>query len=428
MRIGSPAFSQPSYRLAFVGLSAALLALMLAVAPRFGATWDEPQQRGKALRLLAYLSGRTATLNEPIDGAHLYGAPFDIVAAALEPVVPADPYVIRHEVIAVVGWTCILLTGLLADRIFGPPHGLLAMALLAASPPFFAHAMNNPKDLPFAAVSTAVLLIFWTMGSRPPWASPRALVLLALVIGLGLNVRAGALLFIGYLAAVCGYWLMRGPLTLRDLLKAAASVASVLAIAVAIGWVGWPWAYQHPIRAPFMAMSELGHFAWPGSVLYDGASYAASSLPGDYVPRWLWLTLSPVVLAGLALSSLALARAETRDAAVLLWGAALFPIFYVIGTHASLYDGVRHLLFIFPLLFIISASGWVAVWRSAGRWRPGVALIATLGLLEPVAFQVRNHPNQTTYIQPLAGGPAYAFARYRSGLLGQLPARGACDG
>ena len=108
---------------------------MLAVAPRFGATWDEPQQRGKALRLLAYLSGRTATLNEPIDGAHLYGAPFDIVAAALEPVVPADPYVIRHEVIAVVGWTCILLTGLLADRIFGPPHGLLAMALLAASPP-----------------------------------------------------------------------------------------------------------------------------------------------------------------------------------------------------------------------------------------------------------------------------------------------------
>ena len=263
VRIVSPPFSQPGYRLAFVGLSVALLALMLAVAPRFGATWDEPQQRGKALRLLAYLSGRTATLNEPIDGAHLYGAPFDIVAAALEPVVPADPYVIRHEVIAVVGWTCILLTGLLADRIFGPPHGLLAMALLAASPPFFAHAMNNPKDLPFAAVSTAVLLIFWTMGSRPPWASPRALVLLALVIGLGLNVRAGALLFIGYLAAVCGYWLLRGPLTLRDLLKAAASVASVLAIAVAIGWVGWPWAYQHPIRAPFMAMSELGHFAWP---------------------------------------------------------------------------------------------------------------------------------------------------------------------
>ena len=230
--------------------------------------------------------------------------------------------------------------------------------------------MNNPKDLPFAAVSTAVLLIFWTMGSRPPWASPRALVLLALVIGLGLNVRAGALLFIGYLAAVCGYWLLRGPLTLRDLLKAAASVASVLAIAVAIGWVGWPWAYQHPLKAPFLAMIELGHFAWPGSVLYDGASYAASSLPGDYVPRWLWLTLSPVVLAGLALSSLALARAETRDAAVLLWGAALFPIFYVIGTHASLYDGVRHLLFIFPLLFIISASGWVAVWRSAGVGDP----------------------------------------------------------
>ena len=41
---------------------------------------------------------------------------------------------------------------------FGPPHGLLSMALLAASPFYIAHAVNNPKDLPFATVTTAVLL------------------------------------------------------------------------------------------------------------------------------------------------------------------------------------------------------------------------------------------------------------------------------
>ena len=310
------------------------------------------------------------------------------------------------------GWTCLLLTGLLADRVFGAPHGLLAMVLLAASPPFFAHAMNNPKDLPFAAVSTAILLIFWAMGSSPPWASPRALVLLALVIGLGLNVRAGALLFIGYLAAVCGYWLMRGPLTFRDVLKAAASIASVLAIAVAIGWVGWPWAYQFPLKAPFVAMRELGHFGWDGTVLFRGISYPGTAVPSDYVPRWLWLTVSPILMAGLALVPLVL-RTRNRDSTVALGAAVVFPILYVMGTRATLYDGVRHLLFVFPPLAILAAAGWVAAWQSATRvWRPLVAVLAILGLLEPAIFQWRNHPNQAAYIQPLAGGPRAVFAQY----------------
>ena len=32
--------------------------------------------------------------------------------------------------------------------------------------------------------------------------------------------------------------------------------------------------------------------------------------------------------------------------------------------------------------------------------------------MEPALFQWRNHPNQTAYIQPLAGGPRAAYAQY----------------
>ena len=44
----------------------------------FGATWDEPQQRAKGQHLLAYLTGASPVLIDPIDGAHLYGAPLDL--------------------------------------------------------------------------------------------------------------------------------------------------------------------------------------------------------------------------------------------------------------------------------------------------------------------------------------------------------------
>jgi hypothetical protein len=33
-------------------------------------------------------------------------------------------------------------------------------------------------------------------------------------------------------------------------------------------------------------------------------------------------------------------------------------------------------------------------------------------MLEPLVFQVRNHPNQIVYFTPLMGGPKAAFARY----------------
>ena len=402
-----------TYRRVFVGLSLSLLALMLAVAPDFGATWDEPQQRAKALRLLAYLSAPNATLHEPLDGAHLYGAPFDILAAALEPIVPADPYVIRHEVIAVLGWLCLVTTGILADRLFGPPHGVAAVVVLAAWPTFFAHAMNNPKDTPFAAVATAILLaLAWTR-ARPPWTSWRIMLVLIGLIGLGLNVRPGALLFVGYVAAVVGYSLFRSASTLDQSLRAGAWLLGILAGSIAIGWIAWPWAYQHPLEAPFKATIELGHFGWAGTVLFDGVSYPGRSVPADYVARWFWLTLPPVTMVGLAASVLLLRIPDRRDPALALWGAIAFPVLFVVGTRATLYDGVRHLLFVFPLLAILAAAGWIAAWRSARPlMRAAIAAAAAAGLIEPIAFQVRNHPNQTVYIQPLAGGPAGAYARY----------------
>ena len=48
--------------------------------------------------------------------------------------------------------------------------------------------------------------------------------------------------------------------------------------------------------------------------------------------------------------------------------------------------------------------------------RRHVALAAaaalTIGLAEPLVFQIRNHPNQTVYFSPIIGGPRGAFGRY----------------
>jgi hypothetical protein len=398
---------------AFAALAAGLLVLMLTVSRDFGATWDEPQQHAKAHALVDYLAGRTPTLNVPIDGAHLYGAPLGVLAVLLEPVVPADPYVIRHTLIAVTGWLGLVLCGLLADRLFGPPHGLLSLVLLAVCPRYMADAMNNPKDLPFATVATAVLLALTYVTDRPPFVSGRLATLLAVVVGIGLNVRAGALLLLGYAGVVLLYRLLSAQPPLTESAKAVLRLGAAGLGSLLLGWVAWPWAYAHPLSAPFTALQELGHFGWAGTVLFDGREYAGTSLPGDYVVRWLWLTSPPVLLIGLGLSLVRTRDTADRDRVVALLGTVLFPLVYVIGTRATLYDGIRHLLFVLPPVAVLASAGWIGALRlprSAGRLAVAAALAS--GMAEPVIFQVRNHPNETAYIQPLAGGPRRAYARY----------------
>jgi len=399
--------------LVFWGVCTALLPVMVALSFDFGATWDEPQQRQKAHHLLAYWQGRTIALEVPIDGAHLYGAPIDVVAAALEQYVAADPYVIRHGLIAAVGWLGAVLTGFVALRLFGLSEAFLSLVLLAANPLYIAHAMNNPKDLPFATAATAWLLMLTRLPAAPPFITPRQVAILAGILGFALNIRAGALLLWAYLCVLIGYRALNARISpLRAAITLGPRLLVILAGAIAIGWIAWPWAYADPLTAPFRALAMLSRFPWGGEILFDGLVYSGRAVPDSYVPQWLWMTLPPVVLIGAAASLLVL-RTSAQAQTVGLWSVAAFPVLYVMGTRATLYDGIRHLLFILPPLTVLAAAGLVHLVRLSPT-RVHWAALALIGLAvaEPLAFQWRNHPNQTAYIQPLAGGPRAAFGRY----------------
>src|SRR4029453_16955127 len=108
--------------------------------------------------------------------------------------------VVRHLLNAFVGWLGIVLCGLLAARLFGPTTALLAMVLLTATPRYFGHSMNNPKDIPFAAAATLVLYVLCRLRERPPFFTYRTALAMALSLGLALNIRPGALLFLVYLS------------------------------------------------------------------------------------------------------------------------------------------------------------------------------------------------------------------------------------
>jgi hypothetical protein len=393
----------------------ALLPLMIWASADYGATWDELPRQAYGERIWRYYEGRLQLDRFRADGSgsHLYGGLFEVVAIALQRQLDADPYRLRHGLNACVGWLGIVFCGVLASRIAGPRAAALAMLLLSVTPPYWGHAMNNPKDIPFAAAATAALAAMAAVPAIHPLLTWRRAVLLGLAIGAALAIRPGGLLFLGYAGVVLLVQGVRARLTHRQMAATALGYACVVAIATTVPLPFWPWLQREPYLGLLSAAAEVSHFEWRGTMIFMGADEHSMRLPWYYVPVWLGISMPLVVLGG-ALLSVTQLRPGAR-AGLGAWGllaAVLFPIAYVIARQATLYDGLRHLLFVVPPLCALAALGWLHALARPRRAAAIAGAVLAVGIAEPVVFSLRNHPNEVVYFNPLVGGPRGAVGRY----------------
>jgi hypothetical protein len=186
----------------------------------------------------------------------------------------------------------------------------------------------------------------------------------------------------------------------------------------------WPWAQLAPLQNPLRALREFSGFPRV-PVLFDGESVASTDLPRTYVPRLLALTLPEFYLVAWVLGVAALAAgafpaaARRRGRVVrVAWVASLavLPLAWAILGRTPLYNGLRHLLFVVPILAVLAALAVIAAVRRLGRRTlvPGLALLAGSLVLAGVDM-VRLHPYQYVYFNRLlAGGLAAAVSRYET--------------
>lgn len=397
---------------------------MVWLSQGFGFTWDErfQQKYGEEIWDYAHGSLPRSTFDTNLGNQYLYGGLVEILCVTVQHLFPrADAYVVRHMVIAVFGWSGIVFCGLLAGRAFGPRAGWLAAALLAVSPRYIGDAMNNPKDAPFAALTMAALYFALTIDERPPFFSWKQAAKLGAAIALAINVRPLGLMLLGFgggivLVYVVGRTLRSpDPERWRPVGATVVRLAVMVALAIPLGTVAWPWAQAQPFIRPIQAFLIAARADWAAGfdVVYAGEVYGAGELPWHYVPRWLLMALPPVVVAGVVLAGLVWlgsTRARLSALALVLFIAA--PIAGAVWRHATIYDGIRHVLFIVPPLTVLAAAGWSAALSSSGRRRIVVIALLALGIGEAAGYQLANHPNQIVYFSPIVGGPRAAFARY----------------
>ena len=350
-------------RLAWI-LFAGLTVAVFLTFQHYGITFDEEVQNTYGDLILRWYATRGAD-----DGAltfsnlYLYGGLFDTLASLANLISPFGVYETRHLLNGLVGVIGVIGCWKLARVMGGPRAALFAATMLALTPDWYGQMFNNPKDIPFAAAMTWSTYFTVRLAHRLP-SPPLALVLkLGLAIGLALGTRVGGvLLFVTLAFTVAGFVALEAAMPAHRARlwwtgrQIATNLWPVLPTAFVVMLVWWPWAQQNPIGHPLEALAEFSHFPMEFDFAFFGTWLSTTDLPWYYIPAFLAVKLpEPMVLLLVVAAVMAPFRLSRMRLPTMSFAFALFfPPVYIVATHAVLYDNIRHVLFLIPLLAVVA--------------------------------------------------------------------------
>ena len=327
-----------------------------------------------------------------------------------------------------------LAIALWARNAFGPGAAILALALYAFDPTVTAHGHYVKNDLP-ATLFCFLAVIAWSAFLTRP--GLRLLALAGAAVGLAVATKFSALFLFPVLAILYAirWWQGQKGLSLRhgigSLLAAALLAAGVVLLVYAVP----AWSHGARLggidarvcrdlldRDPARAMARLVSRGMPhahpfleGLLVYVDHNTVGhpSYLLGMHGTQGWWYyfpvafavktpaaTLAILALAGLLLLG-KLWRMRIR-AVAFPWFVASVPvaIFCAFSMRSRLDIGIRHLLPIWPFIFILAAA---AVTRARFPGRTAIIALLVAGL---AAESVSICPHYLAFFNFLAGGPA----------------------
>lgn len=410
-----------SARIATAAFFAALVLLGFGVYKDYGLAWDEPLAQLNGRVSLAYVLGWNEDLFTYWDRS--YGVLFDLPFAFAEwyrQLPSRELYFLRHIVsflFFAVG--VFFFYRLCLQRWRSPWFALFGAACLVASPRIFAEAFYNSKDIHPLVLA---IICFYTLTQFLTQPDARRMLLHAIPSAAFIAIRlpgvfVPALTLVAAVLHLAAHGAMR-----REGRKMAALLAGYLGAMALLTILFWPYLWRQPLAHFMEAFAVMSQFsAWAdGMVLYWGEFLKAGELPWHYLPVWIIITTPLLYLAGFCagLGSIIRrflihtkkeCREHLMDLLVIAWLCG--PIVAVIALGSVVYDGWRHLYFVYPALLYIALAGFHAVTGAAKALagddrRKAFAILAAAAVLHFGAvssFMVRNHPYQNVYFNVLAG-------------------------
>lgn len=390
-----------------LGVLAVVFALGVATAADFGLANDQLTQYRVGQFTVEYVLGETDNLLR--HNLRYYGAVFEVALRAVERMLGLTDfqqiflsrYILSHCFFLLGAFACYLL----AKRLFQSRLlALCAMLFFLCHPRLHGHSFFNSKDTPFLSMfAIALLLAHWALGRG----GVRAHAVLGVWIGLIGSVRPIAFLLIALVALAQSVDFLRA--CRRERMRfLIASAAQTLAAAAAF-FIALPYLWGAPVERFaqwFGLMADHTHVV--GS-LFMGELITTNDRPWHYLPVWFAVTTPPLVMvlaliggvafAARVVGSPSVALVNTRlGFEMLLAASVVASVVIVTFWIGNVYNGWRHLYFVYAPVCLFACGGLAWLAANAGRRLAALGVaVAVLGLVPAVGWVAVLHPHQHVY-------------------------------
>jgi hypothetical protein len=243
-------------------------------------------------------------------------------------------------------------------------------------PYLLGHSFVNVKDVPFLfawLLCTNIYLKILQLWHEEFSCSKKQVLLQFFLLGLAtawlLSIRiSGLIIFIEYAACFLVYLLL-GKCRFKQLISIGRVVAFGLPFAIGV-FVLYPVFWHNPLEA-VNAIQYMSQHPWDGNTLTAGKFLAPRQATYFYIPAWLLVKLPLVIMLGLIMIPFVFYREIKNikysafnlpfiNLIALFISVALILLTLVI-IKAGLYNELRQILFIFPLIYILGFVGFYLI-------------------------------------------------------------------
>jgi len=390
----------------------------------YGVSWDESVEHYYGVVNIKYIAKRfhlAASAGQPMPDLATYpdrdhGPAFDILVPIISRLFTSDTpraYMLtRHLLIYsafVLGVWSLYCLG--RNRFNSWRFGLAGALALVLSPRLFAEGFYNGKDIVFLTLFALGMLFLTQLLERP---TVTRAALLGVATGLAIDVRILGLLLVAFTLGMLALELFFRPRAEVPRWRWLA-VGGVYLIAATVCTVaGWPYLWDAPLTNFWDAFQRLSRYPWLMSNFYLGQFVAGDQLPWHYAPVWILIT-TPLPYTCACVAGLVAwvstwwqagwvgLRSRENRLDLLFVGWLLGPILLVIVLRSVLYDGWRHLYFVYPALLLLALRGIYALCQAGQQrrtWRRvgiAAAVLASLEVGRTAVRMVLMHPHQQVY-------------------------------
>lgn len=184
----------------------------------------------------------------------------------------------------------------------------------------------------------------------------------------------------------------------------------------------WPYLWDDPVGNFINAFRVMNRFPISYDILYFGRFIQSTQVPWHYIPVWIIIT-TPLIYIFFFFLGCSWIIKTTIDNGKLLYAnkdeqqdflfLLLFaiPLAAVIILNSALYDGWRHMYFIYAPFLLIAMAGFNKVLTIIRMSRTGrerclagfITAIIVFGIITTSCQMISNHPFQNVYFNALAG-------------------------